>query len=168
MAVTLTIALDDVQAIHAFDEAATSAEDMTAFMDAIGSLLIDGARERIGETNIGPDGVAWPKSLRANLEGGPTLYKTGALHDTVTAIASTNQVQVGSNMPYAGVHQSGATIRPKNKGALFFTLANGQQVMAGAVTIPARPYLGISADEELAITDVAFTIFNDLLDGRVQ
>lgn len=182
MAVTLTVALDDVRAIHAFDDAAASAENMTEFMDAIGSVLIAGARERIGVTNISPDGVAWPESMRVRgmspdagnpglvgprRSGGRTLHDTGALMRSITAEAGPTEVRVGSNMIYAGVHQAGATIRPVSAKALSFTLPNGARVIAGEVTIPARPYLGISDDERESITDVSFTLFNELLSGRV-
>lgn len=163
--VQLTASLADFGLPEGFDRAATAAGDMTDLMDSIGSVLINGARERIGVTNVSPDGVTWPKSLRAKEFGGPTLHDSGRLMASITSEAARDHVTVGSNMIYAGVHQGGATITAKNGKGLSFTLANGEQVLVGSVTIPARPYLGISEDERAQIEDVAIVHFNSLLGG---
>lgn len=52
----------------------------------------------------------------------------------------------GSNKIYAAVHRFGAVIRPKTAEAVRFRLASGL-VRARSVTIPARPYLGLSAED---------------------
>lgn len=181
--VQLTASLADLGLSDAFDDVATAAGDMTDLMDNIGSVLINGARERIGVTNVSPDGVAWPQSLRArgigqaarpsddfvgpmpSGAGGPTLRDSGGLMASITSEAAPDHVKVGSNLIYAGVHQTGATITAKNGKGLSFTLANGEQVVVGSVTIPARPYLGISEDERAQIEDVTIAHFNSLLGG---
>lgn len=164
--VSYTIALEDVAVIDAFDRVATAGADLFGLMDAIGRVLVNGARERIAQTNVTPAGVAWPKSLRATIAGGPTLRETGLLLNSITASPQARQVTVGSNLIYAGVHQEGATIRPVNAKALSFALANGDSVTAGEVTIPARPYLGISEDEAADIGDITAAFFDGLLSGR--
>lgn len=158
--VTITVALDDVAAASALDLAAHRGEDMTGLMDQIGAVLVAGAVERIGLTNVTPEGTPWPKSLRATMnQGGPTLHDTGRLMRSITHFPVPRQVEVGSNLIYAGVHQTGATITAKNGGALSFTLPDGSRVVVGSVTIPARPYLGISegeADDIEALTAIWF------------
>lgn len=160
--------LDDLQVIQAFDRAATADDDLFELMDQIGRVLVNGARERIGVTNVSPEGVDWPKSLRAKEQGTPTLYETGRLMNSITAAPEPRQVIVGSNLIYAGVHQTGATIRPVTAGALFFTLANGVKVVAGEVTIPARPYLGVSRDDVEDIGDLTVAFIDGLMSGRAQ
>lgn len=166
--VTIRFALDDLPVVAALDRATMEGKDLFPLMDAIGRVLVNGARERIAVTNETPDGVAWPKSLRAKEQGTPTLFDSGRLMNSITALPEERQVTVGSNLIYAAVHQVGATIRPVTAKALFFTLANGDAVTAGAVTIPARPYLGISAEEETEIFDQTVAFFDDLLSGRPQ
>lgn len=160
------MALEDVGVAAGFDMAALAGEDLTPLMDKIGSALIAGAQERIGTTNVSPDGVDWPKSLRAKESGGLTLHDTGRLMRSITAEANDREVRVGSNLIYAGVHQAGATIRPVSGDLLSFTLANGTKVVCSHVTIPARPYLGISIAEGETITELVGKHFDNLLNGR--
>ena len=64
---------------------------------------------------------------------------------------------VGTNLPYAYIHQKGGIIRPKSKKSLKFKTPSGKFIAAKQVKIPARPYLGISeqdqADAQAAIAD---------------
>lgn len=161
MAVSLRVDLEDIGAVAALDLAAHRGEDMTDLMDQIGVVLVSGAVERIGLTNISPDGVPWPSSLRAREVGGPTLHDSGRLMRSITHLPAPREVEIGSNLIYAGVHQAGATIRPKAGGALAFTLANGAFVLAGEVTIPARPYLGVSEEEGDEIEGLAAAWFSE-------
>lgn len=160
--------LDDLQVISAFDYAATASEDLFKLMDAIGRVLVNGAVERIGVTNVDPDGVAWPESLRVKEHGGKTLHDSGRLMRSITSAPESRQVMVGSNLIYAGVHQTGATIRAKTAGGLHFTLANGEAVTVGSVTIPRRSYLGVSRGEVETISGITVDFFERLLDGRMQ
>jgi phage gpG-like protein len=180
--VTFTVDLDDVAPRAAIARLSAGAQDMAPLMEEIGAVLVAGARERIGQTNETPEGVPWPESLRAQLGGeretedgelntqysGPTLYRTGALLESIITEPEARQVKVGSILPYAGVHQTGMTITPKSGKALSFTLANGETAMVGSVTIPARPYLGVSADERTDIEDITETYLNDLLSGELR
>lgn len=188
MAVTVTLRLEDAAPRAALAETEAGARDLTPLMEQIGTVLVNGAVERISQTNVAPDGTPWPKSLRAQLGGqadqaaagvdgggnggsgggGLTLHDSGGLMRSITEEPAPSQVEIGSNMPYAGVHQTGARIVPKNAKALSFTLANGEAATVGSVTIPARPYLGISDDERADIEGLAALYFEDLLGGEVQ
>ena len=57
-------------------------------------------------------------------------------------------VEIGSNLPYAAVHQFGATIKPRAAKVLMFW---GH--VAKSVTIPARPYLGLSDEDRSEIVE---------------
>ena len=111
-----------------------------------GRLTQEQTRRRIAEEKTSPDGAAWPPS-RSNPN---TLLLSGALMNSIDYAAGADQVETGSGLIYASVHQDGATIKAKDAKALAFMIGN-EQVFAQSVTIPARPFLGLSADnaEEL-------------------
>lgn len=146
------------------DGLAEAAMDLTPLMDQIGALLEQSTRDRIESTNVSPDGVPWPPSLRAEEDGGPTLYQSGALAASITHQAGPDEAQIGSGMIYAGVHQTGAEILPVNGKALQFQLPNGSFATVGKVTIPARPYLGVSEDDALGIEELTQAYFAESLE----
>ena len=95
-------------------------------------------RERF-RSQTGPDGQRWKPSLRAQLTGGKTLTKDGHLGDSITSTADQHAAEWGTNRIYAAIHQFGGTIKPKSGKLLAF-----RGHVAKSVTIPARPYLGLS------------------------
>lgn len=106
------------------------------------------------DTETDPDGNKWKESLRARLAGGKTLTKDGHLGDSITSDADDNKAEWGSNRIYAAIHQFGGTIEPKSAKALHFQIPGIGWVMSKQVTLPARPYLGISSDDQEEILDI--------------
>lgn len=112
-------------------------------------------RTRIQSEKSAPDGTPWAKNAPwyAASKKGSLLQETGSLLDSLSAQPSGHQAEWGSNMIYAAVHQYGAEITPKTAKRLFI---GGR--FARRVTIPARPYLGLSdenfADMEALVLDV--------------
>lgn len=138
---------------------------MTPFMDSVGRALVTSARERITATNMAPDGNVWPASFRAQQDGGKTLWMSGALERGINSRAAADHVLVGSDQRYAAVHQFGAVIRAKTAKGLSFALADGSHHVVSQVTIPARPYIGMSEDDRLNILDLAEVHFGSLIEG---
>lgn len=100
-------------------------------LDALGSEVESQTRRRIDEEKTAPDGSAWDEwsedyADRRPAKGG-LLELDGSLLDSITYDVQTDAIVVGSNLPYAGVHQDGSE--------------DGDT--------PARPYLGLS-DENVA------------------
>lgn len=129
----------------------------------IGMALVKGTRRRFGEGH-GPDGAAWAKlhPLYAPIKRGPGILRaSGLLRRSVSARVGMDEVRVGTNRIYARVHQFGAVIVPKRAKFLRFRLSIGM-VRARKVTIPARPFMGIDAQDEQEIGDV----LEALLTGR--
>lgn len=157
--------LDDYAALDALERVAVGAIDLEPLMKDIGQSILASTIERIAVTNEAPDGAPWPQSFRAQEKGGPTLFETGHLLSTLNSEPFGNQVVVGSNLPYAGIHQTGGTIRPRNEDRLSFKLADGSFASVGEVTIPARPYLGISQTDEIEIGELTTAFFDSLLGG---
>ena len=111
----------------------------------INATLAEGARESTLERfkqSKGPDGRRWKTSIRAAQEGGKTL---------IHAKSDASGFAVGTNVKYAATHQfgePGRTIRARKKKALRFQVG-GKWVTKKQVriTIPARPFLGLSEDD---------------------
>ena len=123
--------------------------DQFELADTIGRVIQLQTRRRLEIEKTSPDGIAWQETKRSN----PTLYNTGRLHDSIDYRADLNSVQVGSPLIYAAIHHFGGVIKPKNGKALAF-MAGGDAVFAKQVTIPARPYLGVSVDNANEIESV--------------
>lgn len=147
----IQIRLDDHGVIQALAQAAARAADLTPLLDNIGASLVRSTEMRF-EREQGPDGQAWPPSIRALIEGGKTLLDQGILYASLTHRATPTSVEVGSNVLYAAVHQFGATIEAKNAKALKFKVG-GRYVSKESVTIPARPFLGIDDGDRTMIAE---------------
>ncbi len=152
---SLTVTIDAAAALDGLRAIQARALSPTPLLDEIGDALVTSTRLRFVD-EVSPDGVPWTPSLRARLTGGRTLTDDGHLQDSVTHLVIGDELQVGANRSYAAIHQFGGVIRPRHKKALAFTLANGQVAVVAAVSMPARPYLGISAGDADAI--VAMTV----------
>ena len=80
-------------------------------------------------------------SQAKHLRGRPGLNRiSGNLAQSLTYRVGRNFAEVGTNLPYAAIHEFGGTIKPKNGKYLKFQI-NGKWIFAKQVTIPKRPYL---------------------------
>lgn len=134
-----------------------SAVDKAGINNAIAEAIRSGTIERF-ETETGPDGSAWSKSIRASEKGGLTLTVTGELKSSINARATEKGAEVGTNLVYAATHQfgdSGRVVRAKNKPYLAFEY-HGRTIRKKQVTvnIPARPFLGISDEDRKEIKSI--------------
>lgn len=114
-------------------------------LETVGEVVESQVRRRITSEQEAPDGTpweAWSKAYARTRHGNHSLLISGgALVDSLGFVVTRNMVEVGSNMIYAGVHQFGN----EAKG------------------IPARPYLGLSDDDEREITAVIDGWIEELL-----
>lgn len=119
-------------------------------LTAIGTIGESQTRRRISDEKTGPDGQAWPPNRR----GGDILVETGThLLASVAFRANAAEAEWGASWEYAHVHQYGATIKPKAKKHLSFMLG-GNLVHAKSVTIPARPFVGLSPENRSDIEEI--------------
>ena len=130
----------------ALGQAAQKLGNTQALMESIGEALVSGTLKRF-DAEEDPQGRKWEPSGRASEEGGQTLTSKGRLRDSIDRVATPDKVMVGSNLAYARIHQEGGIITPKNAKKLVFTGRGGKKVAVDKVTIPARPYLGVSEDD---------------------
>lgn len=126
-------------------------------MKGINNSLAEGLRTSTLErfrTEKDPEGKKWKTSIRAKEEGGRTLTKTAKLKTSIHSTSSASGVAIGTNDIRAATLQFGADriIKPRRGPVLRFK-ANGKWVSAKQVhiKIPARPFLGISEDDDREI-----------------
>lgn len=113
----------------ALGKAAHKLGDTQALMESVGEALRSGTIERF-EAEEDPQGKKWKPSARAMAGGGKTLDKESHLKDSIDYAATSDKVMVGSNLPYARIHQLGGKTGKGHK-----------------VDMPARPYLGVSEED---------------------
>lgn len=142
------IEVNDAAVQGAFARLFAFGSDQTPAMRRIAEQLRQHVDERF-EDERGPGGVPWPKSWRAREQAGQTLTDTARLRQSITFRAGPSSAEVGTNVRYAAVHQFGATIRAKTAKGLVFRVGrtrSGWRRMQ-QVTIPARPFLGLDAQD---------------------
>ena len=141
-------------ALQALAHAHDALEYPFEMYESIGVAMVESTLRRFDQGES-PDGNPWPVSYRAQFEGGQTLIDSNALGSSITHIASQDGVEIGTNLHYAATHQFGATITPKSAKALHFNIPGIGHVTSQSVTIPARPFLGLSDSDEAEIEAIA-------------
>ena len=124
-------------------------------LNSIAEGLRTSTVERFTEEKT-PEGTSWKPSIRAQEEGGKTLTKTTQLKTSIRSEVSDSGLAVGTNDIRAATHQFGdeRTIRAKNKKYLTFKIGGQwKRVASVKVSIPPRPFLGISEEDEQDIKD---------------
>jgi phage virion morphogenesis protein len=156
-AVSLTFQVLDEEVRRGFDQLGRAMTNTTPLMRAIGVGLVGSTHQRfIGQKS--PEGQAW---LAVNSDYAETkrnsriLTESGRLRDSINARATSDEVRVGTNVVYGAIHQLGGTIKPKNGEALVFRMGD-RVIFAKSVTLPARPYLGISSEDETMVAETVF------------
>tara|TARA_R110002020_G_scaffold10801_22_gene41107 strand:+ start:28456 stop:28977 length:522 start_codon:yes stop_codon:yes gene_type:complete len=151
--VGLAVEIKADAALAALGKAEAKTEQPRDLYDAIGLALLASTDYRF-ETEQSPDKTPWPKSMRVLLEGGKTLTDSGHFRSSMAHEATDTGVAVGTNAIQGAIHQFGGVIRAKNAKALAFSIG-GEKVFVQSVTMPARPYLGLSDDDEADIIALA-------------
>lgn len=129
-------------------------ENPVPLLERFGEYGLRTTRERF-KTQKAPDGTTWEalqpwyqKEKRRNKSRILTL--NGYLRGGMTwQLVGNRTVEWCSNLPYAAVHQEGATIEPRTAKVLMF-----RGHVANSVTIPARPYLGLSETDEKELVEI--------------
>jgi len=158
-----------------------------AMWDAIGGKLDTGAVLRF-EAQQDPQGNPWVPSHRAVKEDGRTLHWHGYLEGSITHNVIGNEgVETGSPLIYARTMQDGATFTVYPRSQQIYRKAGRDGIEPGfvkksksnfaswvtiggeegyEVTIPARPFLGISAGDSEEVLDTALTHLDKAWNGH--
>lgn len=175
--ISISVELQEATARQALRDLLARMENPRGFYKGVGDLLLASTSTRF-ETETGPDGKPWTPLkaatirartkkkqlpltiLRANTKG----ISGSSLAGSINAVFSDDEVRVGSTKEYAAIHQLGGTIE-KQAGSRYVVgrrfakrdKEGGKDVAikAHTITIPARPYIGISATDQEAILEQA-------------
>lgn len=155
------VKLDDVSVQYLFRQLIDRGTKMQPLMQDIGEFLAESTKQRF-QTSTTPDGSRWVpnapatylaylskfksfgKNGRINASGAgraigkKPLIDTGVMALTINYQATESTVDVSSGHEYSAIHQFG-----------------GQAGKNKSVTIPARPFLGLSSDDLARIRDLA-------------
>lgn len=142
---------------------ALATPDRLELMDSIGQFASEQTKYRLRAEKTAPDGSAW----KPNRAGTPILFASGSLEESIQYRATLDRVLVGSSKPYARIHQFGGVIKAKNGRALAFK-SGGDTYFRQSVTIPARPYLGLSAANVEELESVVADFILSVLDGGAK
>jgi phage virion morphogenesis protein len=149
-----------------------SPEGQKLLLSDIGEYLLRSTRDRAAQ-ELSPDGQRW-RALEPNYAkwksgkrpGVPILkFDNHMIGDQLSHQVEGDTLLVGTNAPYGAAHQLGADIKiPARQAEVFFHHAQGEvsphfvnkaksnfaqavTIPAHIVTLPARPWLGISSDD---------------------
>lgn len=154
---SITAQVMDRQVVRGFEQLQHLMGNTRPVMAAIGVELVGSTHMRF-VTQTDPDGQAWRAlntEYAAEKRNSWILTESGRLRDSINSQASADEVRIGTNVIYAAAHQFGAEIKPKNASHLFFRIG-GNLVVTDSVTLPDRPFLGISDQDETSIAEIVF------------
>jgi phage virion morphogenesis protein len=174
----ITIKVDDREAREAFDRLMRLGRQPAPVLRHLGERLLESTRARF-EAGRDPDGRPWkPLAQPTTIQragGAKAFTKKGALRkpaqdriarikmlvrDRQAGLMATlryqvggDTLQLGTDKVYGAIHQFGGVIRAKGK-ALAIPSEDGGVRLVKSVTIPARPYLGVSSGDTAVIREV--------------
>lgn len=163
---TFTVEIDDLVVRERISSLIHRMENPQPFLQSVGLGLVESTKRRFDQ-GVAPDGSPWmplmPSTIRKRIKNGKTpikiLVETKALEASIISQVEGDVVKVGVNnvgeqSAYAAIHQFGGTInRPARTGRAFGR--ENVSIPAYTITMPARPYLGVSADDEADILELA-------------
>lgn len=136
-------------------------------MKAIGEHLTLSTEERFSK-ETGPDGKKWQEvkpATRKRKKHPKILTEDSFLRDSIHPALQGDTLLVGTNSPYGAIHQLGGEI--KQEGITLHLKGTGRNTRFAkkgehdrtkqvdrTIKMPARPYLGVSRDDEKEITAI--------------
>ncbi len=145
----IQISYDKQSILDALTKLQQTSHDLSPALKEIGEDLAESTQERF-EDSQGPDGKRWQANseITARRKSGnkPLIGETGLLGLTINYEVDGQVLAIGSPMQYAAMQQFGGTKAE-------FPWLWGD--------IPARPFLGISNDDERSILEVVNRYLED-------
>ncbi|MBS4049956.1 MAG: phage virion morphogenesis protein [Methylomonas sp.] len=135
----IEVKIDDAQIIKALQRLQHAVVDISPALLEIGEILTESTKKRFS-AGVGPDGTRWAENSDVTIERkgrNKPLVAEGSLSESIAPqLIGDNILEVGSALEYAAMQQFGGT------KAEFPHLWGD---------IPARPFLGLSSDDESEI-----------------
>ncbi|WP_454842810.1 phage virion morphogenesis protein [Pseudomonas hormoni] len=143
----LDVVIDDSAVGKALEELIRRLGDLSPPFNDIAEYLHQSTDDRFRQ-KVAPDGSPWAPLSAVTLarkKGTSILREKGTLQDTLRHQVTSTELAFGTDRPYGAVHQFG-----QKKGAS--GSAKGRPIPWG--DIPARPYLGLSSDDETEVMHI--------------
>ena len=122
----------------------------TMLLESVAAEIESQTHRRIRAGGPAPDGEPWEEwsdDYALTRHGGHgLLFGEGDLDDTIQALVRGDEAEVGTNLVYGSIHQFG-----------------GAEV--GRPGLPARPYLGLSAEDEADLDAIVADVIRDRLEA---
>lgn len=179
----LEVTLNESQVSKAIEELSQHLGNLSTPLNDIAEYLHQSTDNRFRQ-QVAPDGSPWaplaPSTL-AQKKGTRILREKGTLQDTLRHRVSNNELAFGTDRPYGAIHQFGGKIEhaarsqqvyfrqgkdgtvgnrfvKKNRSNFSQWAARG----ASSTDITARPYLGLSSEDE---TEILAIVGDYLMEG---
>lgn len=168
----LDVTIDESQVGKALNELIDRLGNLHTPLNDIAEYLHQSTDDRFSK-QVAPDGSPWAPlsaSTLARKKGGRILRGKGTLQDTMRHSVSGNELVFGTDRPYGAIHQFGGKVEhaARSQQVYFRQGKDGsvgnrfvkkrhsnfsQWVTHGAhsTEMPARPYLGLSSEDETEI-----------------
>lgn len=159
----IKITLNDTQAAAKLHSIAQQLQHPRKLYGVLGETLKKLHKNRF-EKEVDPDGKPWkPLSpITQQIKGNNKILRQGGYLADKTAYNYNDQnVEFGSDAKYARLHQFGGTITPKRAKRLKFGKSN---IFARKAEIPARPWLGVSRNDEGKLLEKANALLQRQID----
>jgi len=161
----IRITVNDEQVNQALNNLAQKVKDPSAAMKIIGEYMLRSTENRFDSQGPAPDGSPWAPLKASTLrrkKHSKILTEYGHLRGSIRyQLQGPFSVAIGTNRVYAAIHQLGgktspSVIVPKTKKALFWPGAAHpvKSVRHPGSVIPARPFLGVSAQDSTEIVGI--------------
>jgi phage virion morphogenesis protein len=175
----IRIAVDDKAVNEALIDLQRNVSDLSPVMKVIGEYMVRSTEDRFNRQGPAPDGTPWKPLAVSTLKRKKhpkILTESGALRGDINYhLLGTLGVAIGTTgrIPYAAIHQLGGTIAHKARvGVLAFKKKGGFMSRSDAgkrktavrvafahygerqTKIPARPFLGVSAQDSAKIVGI--------------
>ncbi|MDP5308730.1 phage virion morphogenesis protein [Paracoccus spongiarum] len=183
--ISLQFELRDEEARRRLQEMLDRMDNRRPFLEAVGDRLVRAASDSFRNERAPDGTPWTPlaaRTIQNRIRKGQvplTILRSNtrigsSLAGSINRVATNDEVRVGSPVAYAAIHQLGGTIRKPARQAKIYRLkdANGTvglrfvkretanhvtdvTIPAHSITIPARPFLGVSATDRAAIIEDA-------------
>lgn len=176
------VTVEDAETRAELDRLIKRMANREGFYRNVGEQLLNSAADNF-QREAGPDGNKWKPLMPATVEQRAKrglvpieiLRARGRLAGSLNLAATNDEVRIGTPVPYAAAHQLGAEIKRKERKQTVYqhydaktdtldqafrkksrsNFARDVTVKAHVIKIPARPYLGVSKEDEKIIVEIA-------------
>lgn len=161
--VTFTVEFSAEAVRAALESFVARMDKPTAFYQSVGEYMVGTAIKRNFDSETAPDGTAWaklrPVTIKRREKAGQVpiaiLSASRSLRNAIAAQPGPDGVRIGTPMEYAAVMQSGAAQGKFGERKGVNKLGRNYRFDLPWGDIPARPYLGLSAEDEEEIIRIA-------------